>query len=301
VRRRDETEFVRREWVSSQSESPRRRAGAAVSARHSSGSLVRHQANTNPRRGRSGWPGARPSLRDSTVRRRVVRQRHLTPPERSGAGPAALRSRGGRSRSLQRRARTDANSHVHRQSQDSMGTRRECLTAVFTAAAEAQQGRITVRVTGRRNAAADRAGTGADRGHDQGALTGGRRPRLIRGVVPQVSRYACFASATRSRRSRSPSWPMRKRPSISRWGGSGQPAPVVTTLRANSVASRSATRSRRSMREGRRRGTVRSVDDLINSRTGWAWPVQTGTQTGTGSRVRIRGRTRSICRTIRST
>ena len=160
----------------------------------------------------------------------------------------------------------------------------------FTAAAEAQQGRIAVRVT---DAATQQPLAQAQVqvvGTTFGALTGTDGRAIIRGVAP----------ATHQVRVLRVGYSEQKKP-VTVTGNEEATiefalaqvaislAPVVTTATGeqrrveigNSVAQIDAAKV---VQEA----PVRSVDDLINSRTAGV-AVQTGTQTGTGSRVRIRG------------
>jgi len=162
--------------------------------------------------------------------------------------------------------------------------------AVFTAAAEAQQGRITVRVT---DAATQQPIAQAQVqivGTTQGALTGADGRALIRGVVPQVQQVRVLRVGYAEQKKQVTVVANEEATVDFALGAVAVSlAPVVTTATGeqrrveigNSVAQIDAAKV---VDEA----PVRSVDDLINSRTAGV-AVQTGTQTGTGSRVRIRG------------
>ena len=160
----------------------------------------------------------------------------------------------------------------------------------FATAASAQQGRVAVRVID--------AGTQQPVAQAQvqivgttlGGLTGADGRTVIRGVTPASHQVRVLrVGYTEQKKQVTVTANEEATVDFSLTSVAISLAPVVTTATGeqrrveigNSVAQIDA---RKVVEEG----PVRSVDDLINSRTAGV-AVQTGVQTGTGSRVRIRG------------
>jgi TonB-dependent SusC/RagA subfamily outer membrane receptor len=162
--------------------------------------------------------------------------------------------------------------------------------AVVTSAANAQQGRVAVRVT---DAATQQPIAQAQVqivGTTLGGLTGADGRTIIQGLSPAVHQVRVLRVGYAEQK-KQVTIVANEQATVDVALGSVAVslAPVVTTATGeqrrveigNSVAQIDAAKV---VNEA----PVRSVDDLINSRTAGV-AVQTGTQTGTGSRVRIRG------------
>ena len=175
--------------------------------------------------------------------------------------------------------------------------RRTTLTLAASAAllalvrtAEAQQGRIAVRVTDASNQQPVSQAQVQIVGTTLGGLTGADGRAVIRGLTPAVHQVRVLrVGFAEQKKQVTVTANEEATVDFALAQVAVSLAPVVTTATGeqrrveigNSVAQIDA---RKVVDES----PVRNIDDLINSRTAGV-AVQTGTQTGTGSRVRIRG------------